>query len=183
MKSTGLWVCLAAGTLLTVLLTGCDNGDKNKMGNSVRFVDTQQVLLMSGLGEQEAIHLKAVGERLREGMVLAQSRYATMDDAARRQAELSDRQVLDMQWRAEQQAAHKIVSDAVLKMVGLWQKKNGVDAVLPREHALAVSVSVDITAEIAKELKNEKLIFGQLPKINLRDENSKKTDEADMPAG
>jgi len=33
--------------------------------------------------------------------------HATMDDEARRQAELSDRQLLGMQWRAEQQAAHK----------------------------------------------------------------------------
>jgi len=34
-------------------------------------------------------------------------------------------------------------------MVELWQKENGVDAVLPREYALAVSVSVGITVEIA----------------------------------
>jgi Skp family chaperone for outer membrane proteins len=181
MKSTGLWAFLAAGALLATLLTGCDNGDKSKMGNTIRFVDTQQVLDMSGLSEQEAVHLKAVGEKLRDGLTLAQSRYATMDEATRRQAELSDRQVLEMQWRSEQQAAHQVVTDAMTKAVLSWQMKNKIDAVMPRQAALALAADVDITADIANALKNEQMTFGTLPEINLKEEAQEK-EEAPAPA-
>lgn len=181
MKLTTLKCGLIAGSLLTLLLTGCDNGDKGKMTNSIRFVDTQLVMTESGLAKQEVAHLQAVQGSLKNGLALAESQYGTMEKEKRQQAEQSDRQVLEMQWQAEQRSARQAVNAAMLTTIQGWQKKHQVDAVLPKQSALALSDNLDVTADIIAELRTATVPFGKLPEVDIKQNAAKNEKTENSP--
>lgn len=183
MKLTKLKYSLSLMALLSTLLTGCDNGDKGKMSNTIRFVDTQKVMVDSGLAGQEAEHLQAVYSKLKEGLALAESQYDSMDKEKRQQAEQSDRQVLEMQWQAEQRSARQAVNAAMVKSIESWQQKNRVDAVLPAQSALALNAEVDVTAVISGELRTTTVTFGKLPEINLKQADSNSAEQVETKTG
>ncbi|WP_326469260.1 hypothetical protein VPX56_00595 [Enterobacter wuhouensis] len=180
MKSRGLWIALGTGAaLLALMLTGCDNGDKGKMSNTIRFVDTQKVMVDSGLARQEAEHLQAVYGALKEGLALVESHYGSMEKENRQQAEQSDRQILEMQWQAEQRSARQIVNNVMLRTIAGWQQKKRIDAVLPKQSALALNADMDVTADITDELRTATITFGKLPEINLKQADSRNADQAE----
>lgn len=162
--------------LLTTLLTGCENREDVKMSNTVRFVDTQQVMIDSGLAKQEAERLQAVQSKLKEGLALAETQYASMDKTKRTQAEQTDRQVLELYWQAEQQSARHVVNAAILKVIGNWQQQHHIDVILPRQSALALATGVDITAEITRELNSQTLVFSPLPEVSIKKTATKEAD-------
>lgn len=168
MKSKRLLCLVSAVALIGLMLTGCDNERNKKMEMSVRIINIPQVFVQSGIAEQESAHVKAVKEKLEAGLTLAKSGYETMEPTLRSEAERADSQLLEIQWKAEQQAARKITGQAIKAAVREWQEKHEVDLVLSSENTLSYSEKADISKEIVDMLKEKTLVFGKLPEISLR---------------
>ncbi|WP_162303000.1 hypothetical protein [Buttiauxella sp. 3AFRM03] len=149
-----------------MLISGCNDSPANKP--KIRFVDIDRVLKESGLAEQKTSHLKAVHESLLLGAEKAKANYNTLSKDKRQQAMAADAQMLNMQWRAEQQTANQLVLKAVKESAENWMKSGDVAAILPMQSALAVAAEGDITTDIAAQLKNKKVVFNELPQMTLK---------------
>lgn len=156
--------------VLTTFVAGCDQGEKRNMELSVRFVDTQQVLIKSGLADQEKVHLTTVSQALRKGFRLAEMQYDALPEDKRKAAKLSDARLLETHWQQEQYRANAAVTETMQKVIRSWQSENKVSMILPRQYSLAIDESLDITSEIVNQLKNEKVQFGKLPEISVRND-------------
>lgn len=157
---------LMAVLLGSMLSSGCNDSSANKP--EIRFVDIDRVLKESGLAEQKTSHLKAVHESLLLSAEKAKANYNTLSKDKRQQAVAADTQMLNMQWRVEQQTANQLVLRAVKESVENWMKNEDVEAILPMQSALAVAVEGDVTTDIAAQLKNKKVAFNELPQMTLK---------------
>ena len=139
---------------------------------------------MSGLTEKAHQHLDAVEKRLHEGEKLARGQYDIMSEARKREAEAADRTTLEVQWIAEQQRTNEVLNGAVMKAVHNWQNRHHIDMILPGSTALYFVDSLDITSQIADEIKKEDIRFAALPDIRLQKQKTrdKKVQTDRLPA-
>lgn len=170
---------LILAVMFPLLLTGCRQDTEN--APSVGFVNIQKALSMSGLTEKAHQHLDAVEKRLHEGEKLARGQYDIMSEARKREAEAADRTTLEVQWLTEQQRTNEVLNSAVMKAVHNWQSRNHIDMIFPDSTALYFADSLDITSQIADEIKDEikkeNIRFAALPDIRLQKQEENKGDK------
>lgn len=175
MKSKGMWTFIAAGVLLISLLSGCKENTKG--GDMMKFLNIEKVLVDSGLLTQEKAHLEAVKARLDAGIAMAEKRYETLSDEDKIRAVQADRQLLQLQWQAEQHQARQVVIQALKAESQLYITEHKLDALMPMDNALAVAGAQDITPEMTERLKTHTLSFRALPEVSLKNLTDEKRGE------
>ncbi|WP_338562336.1 hypothetical protein VRC02_07345 [Erwinia sp. E_sp_B01_3] len=154
--------------LLTGLITGCrDQGEKAGM---IKYASIEQVVVQSGLREQEQAHLMQVKAALDKGMALAQARYKELPQEKVVQASQADQQILQVQWQAEQNKAREAVQNVLLVESEKLRKEKNLQAIMPLHTALAVAPEMRLTEALAERLKKTKVTFGEVPEITLKAE-------------
>lgn len=167
---TLMYVCLLA---FSFFITACGDKDGQVKNQSVRIVDIQQVIINSGLAEQEAEHLKSVRKTLADGLTLAQAQYENLPEEKKNEAKQNDNKLIEYQWQNERFLARKAVGQTIQNAIDKWRIKNNISIIIPRQQALSLDKGLDITPLIVKELKGAKVKFGELPVISLKQkENS-----------
>lgn len=160
---------LACSLALASLLAGCEQ----KETQTVKFINTDSVMQDSGLAEQLKARLKAVDEKLQQGLKLAQENGAKLPEEKRRTALLADRQLLNLEWQHEQRQANSVALKAITEAAETYRQAHQLLAILPTQSALASASAADISKDLAKQLEGKKLEFGELPKIGVKGDEPK----------
>lgn len=154
---------LAIAVLAGSFIAGCDA--KSAGEQSMKFVNIEKVIIDSGLAAQEKTHLQAVYQSLQQGAKLGEDSYKSLPQDKAAQARQADANVLNAQWQAEQRAARNAVAAQVAKAADQYRVAHKIDAIMPARSALSYSSDLDITADLVKQLKSEKVVFGNVPKV------------------
>lgn len=134
----------------------------------IKFLNMEKVLVDSGLLTQEKAHLEAVKARLDAGIAMAEKRYEALSDEEKVRAAQADRQLLQIQWQAEQKQARQVVIHALKAESRLYVTEHKLDALMPVDNALAVAGTQDVTPEMTERLKTQSLRFKALPEVSLK---------------
>lgn len=154
---------LALAILAGSLLSGCDSqtgGEKE-----VKFVNIQQVVDESGLATQQKTHLEAVYKSLQGTAKQAEELYKTLTPEKAAQVRQADAKALDAQWQVQLQAARQVVADQVKKSAEQYRVAHKIDVIFPVQTTVSYSKDLDISKELAAQLKNEKVTFAEIPKL------------------
>lgn len=154
---------LALAILAGSLLSGCDSqtgGEKE-----VKFVNIQQVVDESGLATQQKTHLEAVYKSLQGTAKQAEELYKTLTPEKAAQVRQADAKALDAQWQVQLQAARQVVADQVKKSAEQYRVAHKIDVIFPVQTTVSYSKDLDISKELAAQLKNEKVTFAEMPKL------------------
>lgn len=160
---------LACSFVFALLLAGCEQ----KETQTVKFINPESVIRDSGLAEQLKVRLKAVDERLQQGLKLAQENGAKLPEEKRHSALLADQQLLNLEWQRFQNQANGVALKAITEAAENYRQAHKLLAVLPTQSALASAPEADISKDLAKQLEGKKLEFGELPKISVKSEEQK----------
>lgn len=166
-------VILAGG-----LLSGCDS--KTVGEKEVKFVNIEQVVNESGLAAQQKTHLEAVYKSLQGTAKQAEEIYKTMTPEKAAQVRQADTKALNAQWQVQMQAARQVVADQVKKSAEQYRVAHKIGAILPVQTTVSYAKDLDISTELAAQLKTEKVTFGELPKLTpkMEPQPAAKTPEA-----
>ncbi|MBU9850246.1 hypothetical protein, partial [Rahnella aceris] len=151
-------VILAGG-----LLSGCDS--KTVGEKEVKFVNIEQVVNESGLAAQQKTHLEAVYKSLQGTAKQAEELYKTMTPEKAAQVRQADTKALSAQWQVQMQAARQVVADQVKKSAEQYRVAHKIGAILPAQTTVSYAKDLDISTELAAQLKTEKVTFGELPEL------------------
>ena len=152
--------------LATSVLSGCDS--KTVGENEVKFVNLEQVITESGFEAQQKTHLEAVSKSLQGTVRQAQELYKTMTPEKAAQVRQADAKALNAQWQVQLQLARQAVADQVKKSTDQYRVAHKFGAILPAATAVSYSKDLDVSADLIAQLKNEKVVFSEMPNITLK---------------
>jgi Skp family chaperone for outer membrane proteins len=155
-------IALVAGALLV----GCDA--KPAGDTQMKFVNVEKVLVESGLVQQEQAHLKAVNENLHKGLQLAEQSYAKLPADKVEAARQADKNVIEQQWKGQQNAARRVVMKALKTASDSYRTEKKIAVIMPMQSAVSVAPELDVTADLTEKLKAAKVDFGKVPEITLK---------------
>lgn len=161
-------------TLCATLFFGVQQSRAASNYPPVVTVNVQQIMAESTPGKQGSEHLKAVQTVLQKGFDGVQERYKSKPKAEQEKVLAEALAVLNRQMEIEKLAVASLLNKAIVEEVAVWRKANKVSLVLPREYALDVEPSADITKSILSAVNKRKITFPDLPKVNINDPEPKK---------
>ena len=186
MKRTSLSLtALTLSVFLSLLLAGCDNPlDAAHM----KYVDVNAILEKSRAAREADAHLEKARAALQKGYDDLVADQKDQPDAERRQTLAQGKAVLQRQLAVEQEAARRIVLDALGQAAEAWGKDNPDLWLVTRATALSAPDSADVTPDILARMEKLEVTFPDLPKVTIRGDASptpteKKTDPTKPTTG
>lgn len=134
----------------------------------MKFVNIEQVVNESGLAAKQKTHLEAVYKSLQGTAKQAEELYKTMTPEKAAQVRQADTKALNAQWQVQMQAARQVVADQVKKTAEQYRIAHKIGAILPAQTTVSYSKDLDISADLAAQLKTEKVTFGEMPTLTTK---------------
>lgn len=160
-------------SLLTAMtLVGC-NGDTKMKGKDVTFVNINKVLSESVIQEQEQERNNLIKNILDKAQKDASKAYAEMTPEQQAKSKTSDAIILNRQLILEKRHSRNVSLQVITKAIEDYRKNNGISVVLNSDSVIAIDPAKDISSDIIKLLKDEKVSYGDLPKITIKNISKK----------
>lgn len=165
---------LTLTALLSLLLAGCDNPlDAAHMN----YVDVTAILEKSRAAREADAHLEKARAALQKGYDDLVADQKDQPDTERRQTLAQGKAVLQRQLAVEQEAARRIVLNALGQAAEAWGRDNPDRWLVARATALSVPASADVTTDILARMEKLEVTFPDLPAVTIRGEASSTPDD------
>lgn len=182
-RSFAFWVLLA-GSMLFV--AGCNDSGKSEiedteiMGSQVVVVDVQKVFKESAVAEKARNHLEQVRFSLQKGLKEIEDVYGVKGSHPSPEVLQEGIQCLELQFKAEEQAANQIVAQVLATTAQAWSDEHPDKVVMARNLVLGVGKNADITNDIIENMKAISPLFADVPTVTVKVPPEEKNAESVM---
>jgi len=157
---------LLAICVVVVSLTGCDK--EGTMEQKVAFINMEEVLTQSPIGQQEVDHNAKVKTVLLQAENQAKETYQAMPEEQQQKSRAADATILNRQWMVEQNHARAESLKAITTAVETYRKSHNIALVVDSRSLIAADKENDISKDIISQLKDVKVDYGKLPEISVK---------------
>ncbi|EJJ4342563.1 hypothetical protein NI443_004825 [Salmonella enterica] len=163
---------LLAGSMLSV--AGCnDTGKIEKeytkiMGSQVVVVDVQKVYRESAVADKARAHQEQVRVSLQKGLEEIDAVYGTKGSHPSSQILQEGAQRLELQFKAEEQAANQVVAQVLATTTQAWSEEHPDKVVIARNLVLGAGKNADITGDILEKMKTVTPVFAEVPTVTVK---------------
>ncbi|MCS2151061.1 OmpH family outer membrane protein [Scandinavium goeteborgense] len=163
-----------SGLLLTTL-TACDQ--QTSSNPHIAYVDLNQVIKKSPVGDQQEARLKMIKDTLLKASSQANDLYKDMPEAQKTKSMVADAAVLNKEWQREVRKTRATTMQAIVNSVEKYRKGHGISLVLTRGAVLSGNAGEDISNDIITSLADTHVNYGKLPEVQIKKQSEQENNK------